>query len=240
MEQGAADGRPPVSEMVTRWLLIVLAVAVGGAGIYRVFAPNESTLVRLDGTTLTYLGVAAALLLLRDVRSLAFGDYKVEFERTRQMAADAKSTAEDAQATALSTGAGSAKTLARAGAAAPQPGGAHDDPWKGVFGESPVSGGRRLDATVEPMGIDGQIFTVRLYVTATTGDKPLRGAVQFFIHPTFANDRPIVTVGSNGAAELVLRAYGAFTVGVLADGGETSLELDLAQLPHAPRAFRER
>jgi hypothetical protein len=218
----------------------VLAVAVGVAGIWRVVGPNESILLRLDGTTLTYFGVAAALLLLRDVRSFAFGDYKVEFERTRQLAADAKSTAENAQATALSTGAGSAQTLARVGTAAPQPGGAEDDPWKGVFGGSPIAAGRRLDASVEPLGIDGQIFTVRLRVTSTMPDKPLRDAVQFFLHPTFANDRPVVTVGSNGAAELVLRAYGAFTVGVLADEGNTRLELDLAELPHAPRAFRER
>jgi hypothetical protein len=124
--------------------------------------------------------------------------------------------------------------------AEPQPGGAHDDPWKGVFGGTPIANGRRLDASVEPLGVDGQIFTVRLHVTSTARDKPLRGAVQFFLHPTFANDRPIIAVGSNGDAALVLRAYGAFTVGVLADDGDTRLELDLAELPHAPREFRDR
>ena len=226
------------TDRMTKWLLVALALLTAGAGVLRVLAPNE-VLVRLDSTTLTYFGIAAALLLLRDVRSLAFGDYKIEFERTRQLAADAKATAENAQAAALGSASGPQPALTKRGTAEPQPGTVHDDPWKGVFGGSAVSNDRRVDATVEPLGIDGQIFTVRLRVASTIPDN-LRDAVQFFLHPTFANDRPVVTVGPSGTADLVLRAYGAFTVGVLADNGDTRLEFDLAEIPHAPRTFRER
>lgn len=240
MEASEGPDEASVVDLLTRWLLVVLGLATAVAGLWRIIAPNDSVLTRLDSTTLTYFGVAGALLLLRDARSLAFGDYKIEFERTRRLAADAKVTAENAQAAALGAGTGSKSTIVKRGVTEPQAGTFHDDPWKGVFGGAAIANDRRIDASVEPVGVDGQIFTVRLRVTSTSSSKPLRDAVQFFLHPTFANNRPIVTVGASGAAELVLRAYGAFTVGVLADNGDTKLELDLAELPHAPRAFRER
>lgn len=240
MAEGEGSEVVSIIGLLTKWLLFVLGFATAAAGVWRILAPSDSIVARLDSTTLTYFGVAGALLLLRDVRSLAFGDYKIEFERTRQLAADAKVTAENAQAAALGAGTGTQPTLARRGVAEPQAGPVHDDPWKGVFGGAAIANGRRIDASVEPLGVDGQIFTVRLRVRSTSSAKPLRDAVQFFLHPTFSNDRPIVTVGTSGAAELVLRAYGAFTVGALADNGDTKLELDLAELPHAPREFRER
>jgi hypothetical protein len=237
---GNTGADQPNTELSTKWLFVGLGVLIAGAGLWRVVTTSDAVFKRLDETTLTYFAVAAALLLLRDVRSLAFGDYKVEFAQTRQIAADAKVTAENAQATALRGGTGPHATLTKHGEPAPQPGTAHDDPWKGVFGGEPIANGRRIDAKVEPLGVDGQLFTVRLRVTSTTPSRPMGDAVQFFLHPSFGNDRPVVAVGPSGAAELVLRAYGAFTVGVLADNGETRLELDLAELPHAPRAFRER
>ena len=64
--------------------------------------------------------------------------------------------------------------------------------------------------------------------------------VQFFLHDTFRNQRPVVTVGSDGVAELKLRAWGAFTVGALADEGQTKLELNLEELETAPQEFRDR
>jgi hypothetical protein len=69
---------------------------------------------------------------------------------------------------------------------------------------------------------------------------PLQGSVQFFLHNTFVNDRPVISVSPGGVAELTLTAWGAFTVGAVADGGSTPLELDLAQLETAPLLFRSR
>jgi hypothetical protein len=122
----------------------------------------------------------------------------------------------------------------------PVPGGVSEDPWKGRFGGQKISGTREIDAEVTPVGSSG-LFRVRLQVRSTHPSRdPLHGTVQLFLHPTFSNDRPVVTVGPSGVAELTLTAWGAFTVGALADGGRTKLELDLAELATAPDDFKSR
>lgn len=52
--------------------------------------------------------------------------------------------------------------------------------------------------------------------------------MQFYLHPTFTNNKPIVPV-VNGIAELNLRAWGAFTIGAITSNN-TLLEIDLAEL----------
>ncbi|HYR27029.1 MAG TPA: pYEATS domain-containing protein, partial [Thermoanaerobaculia bacterium] len=83
-------------------------------------------------------------------------------------------------------------------------------------------------------------FRIALTVRSTNPADPLRDAVQFFLHPTFRNPRPIVNVGPNGMAELHLTAWGAFTVGAITDNGKTKLELDLSELASAPEEFKNR
>lgn len=221
-------------------ILILLSVAALLAGIWRVFAPSEDHLKRLDGTTLLFFGVAGALLLLRDVKSLAFGDYKIEFDRVRKIAQEANAKAEDAKSLALGTGGNQPDLGAMAENIKPvEKGAVAGDPWKGQFGSKSTSGNRQLTATVSRLFGSLHLFAVDLKVVSTQPDQaPLVGSVQFFLHPTFKNDRPIVTVGSNGVAELKLTAWGAFTVGVLADGGITKLELDLSEIEGAPEEFR--
>jgi hypothetical protein len=112
-----------------------------------------------------------------------------------------------------------------------------DDPAKGVFGgkasvQSP--GTRDLTATVRPVRGDSHNFKIDLVLTS--GDPKLRGEVVFFYHPTFEVSHERVRV-AGGEARIRLYAYGAFTVGVLADDGRTELELDLSELPDAPADF---
>jgi len=229
----------PSTDGLTKWLVVGTAMLTAAAGVLRIWNPY-GVKERLDRDTLIYFCAAGVLLMLRDVRSLALGDYKVEFERTRQLAADAKATAENAQATAVGAGIGTPSASIARKPVEPQPGPDPDDPWKGVFGGASTAYDRRIEAHVDPLDVDGQLFAVRLHVISTDPAKPLRDAVQFFLHPTFPVSRPVVTVGPRGTADLSLRAYGAFTVGVLADGGKTRLELDLAELPSAPLLFRQR
>jgi hypothetical protein len=210
-------------------------------------ASNTSLLDRLDETTLLYLGVAGALLLLRNVKSLAFGDYKVEFQEIRQIAEEARDSAriaEDAVAygtTAARAGDEPERVSAAAAAFTVEPGQYEDDPWKGQFGGSPDSNDRRLRATVESLSGRSDWFAVTLIVESTKPKhNPLSGSVQYFLHPTFANNRPTVPVNPDGKATLHLKAWGAFTVGVLADDGATRLELDLSELESAPHPFRIR
>jgi hypothetical protein len=68
---------------------------------------------------------------------------------------------------------------------------------------------------------------------------PMNGLVQFLLHDTFPNSRPVVPV-VDGVAELPLEAWGAFTLGALADGGKTKLELDLSKERSFPLLFRSR
>ena len=234
-----AEDAPVAADAVRRYVLPGLGLVIAIAGLVRVVSGDSNLASHLDDTTLLYLGVAAALILARDLKSFAIGDYKLEFERTRRIALAAKVAAEDAQANALGTGkqrpergGGGARSVA-----APTTG--TDDPWKGQFGGAPEVNGRRLEATVTERVERVNPYRVELRVRSTNPQvNPLRGTVQFFLHPTFQNDRPIVTVGPSGEAELTLRAYGAFTVGAVADAGNTRLELDLAELPGAPQTFR--
>lgn len=114
-----------------------------------------------------------------------------------------------------------------------------NDPQKHQWGGKPERDHRKLDAVVTPDPGDPDWFDIRLEVTSTDLSRPLTGMVRFHVHDSFPQTTYAVKV-RDGRAVLELGAYGAFTVGaeVLSDG--TRLELDLADLPHAPPVFRSR
>jgi hypothetical protein len=149
----------------------------------------------------------------------------------------------DVQANALGTGKPdtpevSKKLLEVTNGIAP---GDPNDPWKGRFGGSPVNNDRELTAEISPIPGRAGLYLIHLAVKSLHPDtNPLKGAVQFFLHPSFNDQTPVVTVGPNGTAELNLKAWGAFTVGAVADDGATKLELDLSQIPSAPADFKSR
>ncbi|HWW61402.1 MAG TPA: toll/interleukin-1 receptor domain-containing protein, partial [Thermoanaerobaculia bacterium] len=115
-----------------------------------------------------------------------------------------------------------------------------DDPQKGQWGEKSEGNGRRISAEVKPSRDDDDWFEIELRLEAIDPAKsPLTGEVTFHLHDTF--DPPMLSAtAKNNVATLTLGAYGAFTVGVEADGGATRLELDLSELPSAPAKFRLR
>jgi hypothetical protein len=83
-------------------------------------------------------------------------------------------------------------------------------------------------------------YRIRLRVDAGPKAADLQKPVLFHLHDTFD---PLVrdadTVKARRAT-LEVEAYGAFTVGAQLCGNKwTRLELDLAKLPGAPKAFRE-
>jgi len=65
----------------------------------------------------------------------------------------------------------------------------------------------------------------------------LAGRVRFYLHDTFPVSEYERKV-AHRKATLTLGAYGAFTVGAIANDGRTPLELDLATV--GPETFRER
>src|SRR6266567_5239560 len=97
-----ADNAAP--DWTRTYLLPALGILIAIGGALRVWHGDSGIAARLDDTTLLYLGVAAALILARDLKTFAWGDFKVELDRTRRIAVAARVTAEDAQANALGTG----------------------------------------------------------------------------------------------------------------------------------------
>jgi len=110
-----------------------------------------------------------------------------------------------------------------------------EDPQKGRWGGEAVRNGRELSAKVRSVG-DGW-YDLTLTVKTQRGSKPLEGPVKFYLHPTFP--RPEMTAtATDGSASISVTTWGAFTVGAVADGGDTLLELDLAQVKQLPEEFR--
>jgi hypothetical protein len=173
-------------------------------------------------------------------RALADQDHQLASLTEKVAAVDLR--LKDAEANSTGTGKGETeeaqRRLAITEGIAP---GNPSDPWKGVFGGQSINNDRQIQAEVKLIPGSAGLFAIRLVVSSLhPQSNPLIGAVQFFLHPTFKNDQPVITVGPTGIAELNTKAWGAFTVGALADDGQTKLELDLAQLATAPPEFRSR
>lgn len=221
-------------------VLEIFSIIVTAAGVARVAFSSKDIVERLDSTTLLYFVVAAALLLLPNVKKFKFGDLELELRDLREQVQEAKTAAENAQAAAMSPTAPPPGGMVFEEAGTIDPAMVNSDPWKGRFGGQSFTADRRLSATVVPLEGIADFYRVHLVVESTNPRRPLAGAVQFFLHPTFRNSTPIVAVAPNGRAELALNGWGAFTVGVVCDDGLTKLELDLAELESAPAAFRAR
>jgi hypothetical protein len=113
-----------------------------------------------------------------------------------------------------------------------------EDPNKDRFGGKSIVDERILTASVKSFGKSSDWFQIFLNVAPTEGGPPIEGDVKFYLHDTF--DQPVIVVpAEDGEAELDVLAVGAFTVGAIADGGGTKLELDLSQVKDAPKKFRE-
>jgi hypothetical protein len=101
-----------------------------------------------------------------------------------------------------------------------------NDPQKDRFGGLEARGGFRLSASAQPSDTKGDWQKVTLRVRSEDKSRPLQGSVDFFLHDTFSPNHYQVAV-LKGEAKLVIRAYGAFTVGALAGPEQVPLELDL-------------
>jgi len=118
---------------------------------------------------------------------------------------------------------------------------APDDPHKGAFGGSPVANGRSLQANIKPRaGTLSSACWVELIVSSVDASHPLTGDVTFFLHPSFGRHEQYDVEVENGVARDTILSWGAFTVGVIADGGATKLELDLSSVSGGTKRFYEK
>jgi hypothetical protein len=121
------------------------------------------------------------------------------------------------------------------------PGSVPDDPWAGQFCGKDAANNRRLEAEIALIDELPGWCSITLRVRSTNQEThPLSGEVRFYLHDSFTNNKPVVPVRADGVAEITIAAWGAFTVGAMADGGNTLLELDLSKHPRAPEPFRSR
>lgn len=111
-----------------------------------------------------------------------------------------------------------------------------EDPNKGRFGGLSKRDGYELSARVSESEELSEFYDVELEVRSSNGSREMPRSVTFHLHPTFGQPVQEVPV-REGVARLNVLAWGAFTVGAVV--GQTRLELDLSELPDAPKAFRE-
>ncbi|UJB72332.1 hypothetical protein HRE53_27460 (plasmid) [Acaryochloris sp. 'Moss Beach'] len=87
-----------VLELVAPIGLVFLALLTALGAIIRMFFATEIILERIDNTTLFYLIISGALLLLRRVKTLSFGDVKLEMlEEVKEQVQGVKKRQEDTE-----------------------------------------------------------------------------------------------------------------------------------------------
>jgi hypothetical protein len=111
-----------------------------------------------------------------------------------------------------------------------------DDQWKGRFGGLSKNQGYELTADFRKAGSD--TVDILLKVIAPEGEVSDLERVDFYLHQSFDPDI-MPAAFENGVAQLSRWAWGGFTVGAWIPSKGVELELDLAELPNAPRIIRE-
>ena len=114
-----------------------------------------------------------------------------------------------------------------------------EDPQKNRFGGLPFRNNRTLKAKVKESAIPN-FYDVQIWVESTDPEhNPLKSDCVFYIHDSFRPSVYTVSPTDNIAKSEDILSYGAFTVGVVTDNGNTLLELDLSEDKEFPKQFRE-
>jgi hypothetical protein len=238
-----------------RWMRLGL-FAVAGCCILAAVA-HSIWPCRVDQTTALFLGFAAAAMVFHQISKFEF--FGVKLERLQQVVrAEVKpvtervdvieqqgmlpgrSQADEKGRIAVAT----TPFIAPGGQAANPtlPAAAGDvwdtDPNKGKFGGSANANGRKLSAEIKPAASRrSAACKIHISVSSTNAKEPLTGKVRFYLHPTFGRWKKYDVTVKNGVAEDDITSWGAFTIGVEADGGETRLELDLSDVRGGTEKF---
>lgn len=113
-----------------------------------------------------------------------------------------------------------------------------DDPQKGRFGGKASRKGFTLSASFDAVHRTWVELTIGVVADGKAGELVPAEKAEFFLHDSF--DPAKYAVGFRGrSARLTVSAWGGFTVGVWLPQQQLELELDLAQLPGAPRIIRD-
>ncbi|MFN8366721.1 MAG: pYEATS domain-containing protein [Candidatus Kapaibacterium sp.] len=111
------------------------------------------------------------------------------------------------------------------------------DPWKGMFGNNNLQDNIKLSAKVT--SDSPSLYRIDILICGDYDEVLPNGSlVVLFIHPTYNRYKRFVRV-KNGKATLTIYSVGSFTIGALVNGGDTKLELNLAELPGVPKKFKD-
>lgn len=113
-----------------------------------------------------------------------------------------------------------------------------NDCQKGRWGESPISGSFKASAEFSPDSVEPDRFHVKVILkTDNPLISPLEGDVYFFLHDTYYPYCIVTKAANNNEAILEIDSYEAFTIGIVFNGGNGKVELDLNLLSNAPQEF---
>lgn len=213
-------------KQIIQWGLFVVAGLCVLAAIARIVRPD---MIVLDEQTLRFLGLAAAALVIREIGKIEFPGVKIE--RVREELRQVDKRVELVEERGSLPGRGMPPTR-EAQHPAEYIGVTEEewdaDPNKNKFGGTPEANGRVLEAKITPAaGPRSAACRVRLEVRTKDRSRPLQGKVTFHLHPTFGRWKSYDVAVVRGVAADEITAWGAFTVGAVADEGDTRLELDL-------------
>jgi hypothetical protein len=110
-----------------------------------------------------------------------------------------------------------------------------EDSNKGRFGGKAQRDGFRLSVSFDE--VRGRWVYMTLSVTAPDGATESYVDQAVFLHDSFDADR-LQAVFRNGRASVPVVSYGGFTVGAWLPSRQIELELDLAEVPEAPRPIQ--
>lgn len=224
---------------VHRGLLGVAVISVGCA-LLRAIYPA----VQIDQTTALFLGIAMLSLVIHQVTE--FSGFGIVVKKTiDQLQEDVNAVEVAVGSLEKEVGPGSKAASLRAGPLPAQQSRSvlaidPADPNKNQFGGKAQANGRELTALIRPIaGPKSSRCSVRIRVASTDPANPLMGKVMFYLHPTFGDWSSYEVDVENGVAEDEIVSYGAFTIGAVADEGQTRLELDLMHVPGGTKQFYE-
>jgi hypothetical protein len=231
-------GPTALSAGISGWLAPLIALLCVAMAILQAFSS-----LRINEQTALFLGLALVAAVINDITKFKGAGIEIEKRvqdlqlRVRQMDTAVVTLEKEVGPGASKAAATSAQPLgqpATAENAAADPA----DPNHLEFGGQAERNGRRLSATIEPIaGPQSASCRVRFVVQATAGADPLTGMVRVHLHPTFGRWSRYDLEVMGGVARDEFVAYGAFTIGVEADGGRTRLELNLADVSGGTDAF---
>lgn len=219
------------------WLLRLIGTAAVVLAMVQVFGA-----VTVPVTSLYLLIIACAALVFPEIEKLSFGkdglSLEKRLERIDERVEGVRAGAAELSSI-VSSGIGGKAIVAKPAPSSVGSPRDPDDPQAGRWGNKSEANGRRVSATVRPSRLRPDWFKIDLLVESTDSRQPLTGTATFHLHPTFQENvaiRPVI----DGCVKLDILAWGAFTVGVETDDGKTQLEINLAEVPGAPKAFTVR